>query len=46
MRTNAGGNMDYSKGTQGIGVIGALLIISLQGGMALVLWAIFRGLAQ
>lgn len=38
--------MGYSNGTQGIGVIGTLLIISLQGGMALVFWAICKGLAQ
>lgn len=38
--------MGYSNGPHGIGVIGALLIISLQGGMAMVFWAIYRGLAQ
>lgn len=36
--------MGYTRAS-GIGVIGALLIISLQGGLALVLWAICRGLA-
>lgn len=38
--------MQHQSHHHGIGVIGAMLIISLQGGMALVLWTIYRGLAQ
>lgn len=38
--------MQHQSHHHGIGVIGAMLIISLQGGLALVFWAICRALAQ